>query len=153
MNILLIEDTLTKIKAVKSFLLNSNITIENIECRHSWQSGLLELINNSEKYDFLILDMSMPRYDADIADSNEEFETYAGWEILKEINRLNLSIPSCIFTSYDYFGEGSEAINREEINESLKQEFPNIYKGLIYFRNSESTWKDKLMKVLTEVQS
>lgn len=151
MNILLIEDTLTKITAIKNFINSSEIKIEKIECRHSWQSGLLELVNNSSNYDFLILDMSMPRYDSNIADSNEEFETYAGWEILKEIDRLNLDIPTCIFTSYDYFGEGTEAINREEINQSLTNEFPKIYKGMIFFRNSESSWKDKLLKILSEV--
>lgn len=152
MNILLIEDTLTKIDEVCKFLKNTELNIESIVYKNSWQSGLRELIENGDYYNFLILDMSMPRYDSEIADANEEFVTYAGWEILKEMKLMHLKIPTCIFTSYDYFGEGSDAINRSTLDKSLSEEFDGIYKGMIYFRKTESNWKDKLYKVLAEVK-
>ena len=151
MKVLIVEDDPTKSESVENFL-NILESVEiNLEKRISWQSGLIEIIENSKKYDLLILDMSMPRYDPEIADTNKEFEIYAGWEILREMKHLSLKIPTCVLTSYDYFGEGKEAVDRETIHINLTTEFPNMYKGMIYFRTTDLSWKDKLKKIIYEV--
>jgi len=51
----------------------------------------------------------------------------------------------------NYFGEGKEAVDRETIHINLTTEFPNMYKGMIYFRTTDLSWKDKLKKIIYEV--
>lgn len=153
MKFLIIEDDTTKSKLVEDLINNLDYSLVETEKRFSWQGGLLEIMDNGEEYAFLILDMSMPRYDPEIADTNTEFEIFAGWEILKEMKRMNIVIPTCLFTSYDYFGEGNETVNRETINNKLEQEFPQIYKGMVYFRTTDLSWKDKMRKMIEEVLS
>jgi CheY-like chemotaxis protein len=148
MKFLIIEDDPTKSESVETFLNNLDSVEIKLEKKVSWQSGLIEIIENGQDYNFLILDMSMPRYDPEIADTNEEFEIFAGWEILKEMKHLGLNIPTCVFTSYDYFGEGNESVDRETIHSNLTSEFPGIYKGMIYFRTTDLSWKDKLKKII-----
>lgn len=148
MNILFIEDDDIKASMILDFLNEEESFKANITRKKSWQSGLLEVMDNKEIYDFILLDMSMPRYDFDIGDVNEEFETYAGWELLKEMKRIHIYIPTCIITSFDFFEKDENLISYESLDVILKKEFPDFYKGIIYINSSFVDWKDKLKNTL-----
>lgn len=151
MRILIIDDDETKCIEIEKFIFDLDYLKLTLTKKQSWQSGFIEIKENGYNYDFLILDMSMPRYDSGIADSNEEFETYAGWEILKEMKRNKTEIPTCLFTQYDYFGEGPDAVDRDTIHLELVKEFPEFYKGVVFFKKTNLDWKDKLRKIIVGV--
>ncbi|WML50239.1 response regulator [Neobacillus sp. PS3-34] len=141
MKILFIEDDDIKANTILDYLNELPIEFEFTR-RHSWQSGLIEIIGKKDYFEMIILDMSMPRYDPDIGDVNEEFETFAGWDILKEMNRRKLMIPTSIVTSFDHFGEGM--MDRFSLDDTLNKEFKNFYNGMIFFNSSQMSWKDEL---------
>lgn len=147
MNILHIEDDDIKAKTLLNFI-KSLPTKYSIERRVSWQSGIIEIINNGDLYDFLILDMSMPRYDYSVGDVNEEFETFAGWDILKEMKRRNIHIKCIVLTAFDYFGEGPDIIDRHTLDQALKSDFSDFYEGMIFFNTTQTAWKDELVAYL-----
>ncbi|WP_315110575.1 response regulator [Clostridium intestinale] len=138
MRILLIEDDDVKADNIKEYLQEIN-TESSIVRKCSWQSGLIEIISNSN-YKMIVLDMSMPRYDHD----SYEFETYAGWDVLKEMKRRNIKIPTTVVTSFDTFGKPEDMRNIEELNDILWNEFPEFYLGIIRYNSSLVNWKNKL---------
>lgn len=150
MKILFIEDDDIKATTIIDFIQEDVFRDGqiNIIRKKSWQSGLLEVMDNNDNYDLVLLDMSMPRYDFDVGDVNEEFETYAGWELLKEMKRIHIYLSTYIITSFDHFGHDQKSINYEKLDLILAKEFTDFYKGMIYFNSSLVDWKDKIKKIL-----
>ncbi|PHB39294.1 hypothetical protein COE82_18450 [Bacillus wiedmannii] len=148
MKILFVEDDDIKANVILDYIQNEISETHEIIRKHSWQGGIIEIIKKSNMYNMILLDMSMPRYDSDVGDVNEEFEAFAGWDIIKEMNRRGIVIPTCVITSFDYFGENDEIIDGHTLDEKLKEEFPNIYMGMIYFNSSQMIWKENLLQKL-----
>lgn len=144
MDILLIEDDDIKASNIEEFLQNK---IKKITRKKSWQTGLVEIIKN-RSYNLILLDMSMPRYDYDGSDNLYEFEPFAGWEIMKEMKRRKININTIVVTSFGTFGKDENRIDVNGLNDKLKLEFSNFYKGIIRYNSSIVTWKEELDKVL-----
>lgn len=151
MKLLFIDDDDIKFNTIHEYLIETERFIASITWKRSWQSGLIEILDNHEAYELVLLDMSMPRYDPEIGDVNEEFETFAGRDLLKEMKRTQVTIPVCVITSFDYFGTEDELINHENLDTALRDEFSPFYKGMIYFNSSQNDWKEKLNKILIGV--
>lgn len=144
MNVLLVEDDDIKASSIEEFLENK---IEKINRKKSWQTGLIEIIKNM-KYDLILLDMSMPRYDYDGSDNSYEFEPFAGWEIMKEMKRRKIIVNTIVITSFGTFGKDDNRIDVNVLNDRLKNEFSNFYRGIIKYNSSIVTWKEELEKIL-----
>src|SRR5690606_11551523 len=141
MKILLIEDDKKKIEDIKEFLL-SFYNYSSLVIKESYQSGLRELIKN--KYDLLLLDMSIPTWDKSIDEPGGNFEKFGGYKILKEITRKKKPIKTILITMFDDFGESDTSITLSQLDNLLKTEFPNIYIGAVYYNTREEKWKSDL---------
>jgi CheY-like chemotaxis protein len=104
-----------------------------------------EIIKN--QYDLLILDMSIPTFDG-----ASKQKIYAGRDILHEIKRKNITIPTVVFTQYTIFGEGEDQKNADQLDEILAMNYPNNYLGIVYF-SSAFLWQEKLGKIIRDVIS
>lgn len=150
MKILLIEDDETKASSITNYITEEFVSIKVINRKKSWQSGLLEILDNMI-YNVVLLDMSMPRYDAEVGDVNEEFEAFAGEELLNEMYRKEISANVCVITSFDFFGKNSERVDANTLDKRMKCKFKDNYKRMIYFSYSSSKWKDELKDFLKGV--
>lgn len=140
-NIIVIEDDFKKKEDIRNFL-SSELQINNIVIKESYQSGLRELIKN--KYDLLLLDMSIPTWDKSIDEPGGNFEKFGGYKILKEITRKKKPIKTILITMFDDFGESDTSITLSQLDNLLKTEFPNIYIGAVYYNTREEKWKSDL---------
>lgn len=142
MKILYIEDELVKAKDVIQFLEEELDIDKLVHCR-SFNSGIDELRNNM--YDVILLDMSLPIYDADKVESaNNEFETFGGIEILEEVYRLELNTKVIIITAFDILKDKDKEISLVQLDQELKNEFPNVYMCSIHYKLSSLEWKRTL---------
>lgn len=148
MNIILIEDDKKKIEDLKEFLLES-FNYGNLIVKESYQSGLRELLKN--KYDLLLLDMSIPTWDKTPDEPGGSFEKFGGYKILKEITRKSKPIDTILITMFDDFGESDTSITLTQINKALETEFPLIYKGAVYYNTREDKWKTDLRSHIEKV--
>lgn len=89
MKFLIIDDDEVKVEHFTKCL-NSE---DSFELRMSYNSGLRELIKNRENYDCLILDMNFPRFD------KERSESDMGLNVLRQIERKQINIPTVIYSS------------------------------------------------------
>ncbi len=140
-NIIVIEDDFKKKEDIRKFL-SSELQINNIVIKESYQSGLRELIKT--KYDLLLLDMSIPTWDKSINEPGGNFEKFGGYKILKEITRKKKPIKTILITMFDDFGESDTSITLSQLDNLLKTEFPDIYIGAVYYNTREEKWKADL---------
>src|SRR5882724_2773232 len=136
MKILFIEDHPYKKGQIENLLLEKFPGI-HIETRGSYISGLTELINSKEKYDYLLLDISMPTYDISRSESGGDFIPQAGRRILKEMYLREIAIRTIVVTMYENFVDGTSIF---QLDQSLKQEFSDNYLGYVYFTASNNQW-------------
>lgn len=99
MKILIIEDNDLKYNSIKDYL--NELGEENVTRKKSINGGLMELRNNfdkesKDKYNLLILDMQLPRYE----DEPYKIIETGGISIMKEIERKDWPI-NIIFCSSD----------------------------------------------------
>ncbi|EOU1892326.1 response regulator [Clostridium perfringens] len=144
MNILLVEDDDIKASSIEDFVKNKT---NKMNRKKSWQTGLIEIIKNRE-YDLIFLDMSMPRYDYDGNDNSYEFETFAGWEIMKEMKRRKIIVNTVVITSFGTFGKDDNKMDVDVLNNKLETEFKDFYRGIIKYNSAIVTWKEELENIL-----
>lgn len=149
MKILLVEDDDIKANQITEFIDNLHGRSYGITRKSSWQSGIKEIIKNLH-YNIIILDMSMPRFDLATGDVYEEFEPFAGLDILREMKRRKINIPTFVVTAFDVFGEEDNKINYDQLNNLLDVEFNNMYLGMTYFNSTSEKWKKDLENIIIE---
>lgn len=142
-NILIVEDDENKFQQLSQFiteLLPNSI----VRIAKSFHSGLKNIIDGSQ--DLILLDMTMPTYDIEQDEDGGRPQHYAGREIMRQMDRRSIRVPVIIVTQFDVFGEGTEALTRDQLDQQLLIEHPNTYKGTVYYNVAMDEWKIELSK-------
>lgn len=147
MNIIIIEDAQYKIKHLLDFF-SEHFPSSNITTKRSYQSGLKEIVYNS--YDIAILDMSLPTYEKSPEESGGRIKSFAGREILRQIEARSIEIKSIVVTQFDIFGDPPNTLSLEELKNQLKSEFESIYIDTIFFNPASTNWKTELLDLITK---
>lgn len=147
MNILYVEDEEVKAKEVLASLDERY----NVDLRKSLSKGLSAI--QEKQYDLVLLDMSLPLYDYDSEDEDEnDFETFAGIDILEELIRKSRNDKVVVITAFDILGEGENEITMLQLDENLQEEYKEIYLGLIYYDSSSLEWRRNLQSILEDLE-
>lgn len=148
MKILLIEDEITKEQDVLDFLREWNLT-SDVTVKHSITSGIAEI--RERQYDYILLDMSLPIYDNDDVAylEDNEFETFGGNYVLDELDRIEYTVNVIVITAFDILGEGSKQIELTQVEKGLREDYPDIFKGAVFYDASSVEWKEKLKEYLS----
>lgn len=149
MTILLIEDEISKEQNILQFL-HLEYPAASVTVKRSITSGIIEL--RVRKFDFILLDMSLPLYDNDdikYADDNE-FETFGGKYVLDELDRRDLKSKIIVITAFDILGEGASQIALPQVDSQLMKDYPNNFIGSIFYNASSVEWKGSLKELLAK---
>lgn len=145
MRILIIEDDKTK-KEKLSNLLEKH----DYEIRESFQSGL-DALRNSQ-YDLLILDMTIPLWEKENNDINQNYEQFGGERILREMKRKKINVPVVLFTMFDKFLQGNETLTFEQINENYRRLY-DFYIDGVYYDSRNDSWKSKISLLIENINN
>lgn len=148
MEILYVEDEQNKARQVVQ-VIKENIPSVNILLRNSYNAALMEI--GRENLDLILLDMSLPLYDVSEAMEYEEdndFETFAGIDLLEEFVRIDSKKKVIIITAFDVLGEDDNRINLMQLDEKMKKEYCDNYRGIIYYSSSSLEWCHKLVELI-----
>lgn len=147
MEILYVEDEEVKALEVVNLLSENN----NVELRRSLNSGIAAI--NEKKYDLIVLDMSLPLYDYETEDEDEnDFEPFAGIDILDELVRTGREEKVVVITAFDILGEGGNMITLQQLDSRLRKEYKEIYLGLIFYNSSSLEWRRGLTNIIGGLQ-
>ncbi len=141
MNILVVEDDENKRNQLTNFL-RSEFPAASLQTANSLQTGLRAIIAGG--VDLVLLDMTMPTFDIGENEDGGRPQAYAGREILRQMERREISIPVVVVTQFDRFGEGNDILGIEELDEQLFKEYRGVYRGAIYYDITLGGWKEKL---------
>lgn len=147
MNILIVEDEISKEQSIKKFIIDIIPDVE-ITTSRSITSAIINV--RLKKFDFVILDMSLPLYDLNDMEYSEdnEFEALGGKFVLDEIDRLEKNSKVILITAFDVIGEGERQIELSQIKSELEVLYPNNYIDSIFYNSSSFEWKNQLKKYL-----
>lgn len=141
MKIILIEDDDFKSKQIKSFLVDLG---HEIILKKAFNTGMKAI--TTEKFDLALLDMTIPSFEISPEHPTSRIRKYGGRDVLSEIERCEIELPSIVITQYRVFDDGEMSI--EKIDMELSQEFPQIYMGIVYYNSSAMDWQESLLKLI-----
>lgn len=144
MKVLLIEDDDYKARQIVEFV---NTLGYEVEVKKAYNSGMMALTNN--QYDLVLLDMTIPSFELSPEHPTSRIRKYGGRDILSEMERCEIVVPTIIITQYKVFDDGEKSL--EILNEELAEEYSQIYKGLIYYNSSIVDWQGKLQNIVSNI--
>lgn len=145
MKVLIIEDYMQKYIEIKNLLELKKMEIVGY---HSYLTGLKEMISN--KYDLIILDMSLPNYDILSSEKSGKDRTYGGLDLLHEMRRRKITTKVIIITQFDIFGEIGEKKGLTQLIKEIEDCGFSNFMGLIYYDATSNDWEVELNKLLGE---
>jgi len=149
MKILIVEDQEEKSDDLVTFF-NSNYSQSPDICiKQSLRSGLRALTMQKD-YDLVILDMSMPNFDPSADDPiGGTPESFAGKELLSQMELREISIPVVVVTQYATFSKGQ--ISLDDLDLNFKHTYPGFYLGAVYYSSASESWKGKLRLLINDL--
>lgn len=146
MNILIVEDNGNKLRQIKAFVkdIYSDVLVHDAT---SYTGGLRRIYN--EKWDMLLLDMTLPVYDSVGQEDGGDKKVVAGEEIMMRMKNRNIKIPTIIITQFDTFGENEISIGM--LNKRFKEELSEIWCGTVNYEDALNKWKNDLKVLIDKV--
>lgn len=144
MRILIIEDDLFKLNALKS-IIEKHFVECVIDVAKSYQTGCDAAFGN--KYDLLILDMTIPNFDIVNNENGGNTLKNGGELIMRELLDENEDFNAVIISQYETFG--GETI--EQIDNRLKDLCSSKYHGWITYSTNNNDWQEKLLNTIKNV--
>lgn len=148
MNIHLIEDDSFKCSTITNFINDFDPSI-NIEISQSVGSGLRYLVRNRNNISLLLLDMSMPSYDDDKNTFINEHQSFGGKEILSQMKERKINIPVIVITMFNSIDD----ISIDTLKDDLLKNYPDNFKGIIFYSSKEVLWSTKLADYIKELKN
>ena len=146
-NILVAEDQEDKSNAIVS-VLRDKYPDAHFEYSVSY-SGTAKKIK-SKQFDIIILDMSMPNFDPKPG-GKPSLKALAGKDIMTKMQYRKVSVPVIVVTQFDIFGRHSDAVSIDKLSVDLKKDFPEIFRGCVYYNTQSKSWEQELLKVTSEI--
>lgn len=143
MRILVVEDEEAKRREVGACLRETWPGVDLIFAA-SFHSGVSAL--NSQHWDVVILDMTMPSFDVSIDEDGGRPQAYGGREILRHLDRKGIEVPCVVLTQFDTFGSGAERKTLSQLDEELRIAHPRTYQGAVHYDVAVEGWRDALIE-------
>ncbi|MBX3490325.1 hypothetical protein [Parvibaculum sp.] len=148
MKILVIEDDRVKSGRLRSFL--KQIYPEIIPTiERSYQTGLARV--ETEPFDLVLLDMTLPTFNATPARRIGRPRPLGGYEILRKMRRKNIVSKVIVVSALGGFGTGDSSFTFEELAQKCEAEFPEIFVGAVFFSQTNSKWERQLHSLVRSV--
>lgn len=148
MKILVVEDDDTKRERVCELITQTEPAAVIVHARSL--RGAEDALE-TEPFDLVVLDMSMPTFDIGPDESGGVFQALGGHELLRYIKRYRRLSPVVVLTQFNAFGRGKSYLTLAQLNEQLKSEYGSLYLGAVYYGTSSEGWRRQLTLLIKAV--
>ena len=121
MRILLVEDDQNKRDRISAFVAGT-LQTASLVCTLSYRSAVDKIV--SQPWDFILLDMTLPTYDITEHEDGFQIEAFAGTNVLREMKRRQINIPTVVVTQFETLGDGAEKMSLAQLQKHLEAEYP-----------------------------
>lgn len=108
----------------------------------------LQHIEANELIDLVILDMSLPTYDVGPDEPGGRPQGFGGLTVMQHLDALDRRIPVLVVTQFLSFEQGDEIIEVDDLKQTLVDDYPDLFIGLIQYSGGSNNWKDELIAKL-----
>lgn len=143
MSILLVEDNPLKRAKIREHL--HSIDAGEVVEAESYNSGMTAAMR--ERFDLIILDMSIPTFDRGEGSNGGRFRSVGGRELASRLAKIGRLCPFFVITGYTDFSVNSTSMTIGEIDHSLRL-LGESYLGFVHFDVSDSAWKDCISRAV-----
>lgn len=144
MKILIVEDQEAKAAELLDFVFTAMETSADLAKSFIEARDLL----SANSYDWVVLDMTIPFEGGQDVGLEQDIEALGGRLLLREAKVQGWSAKIVIVTQYPTFDPGGERITIEDLKREAEQNFPDNYKGIVFYRRGLSHWKGELEDIL-----
>lgn len=156
MRILIVEDEGPKCNKILACIKEIPSCNESIaDVARSVRSALDFIDENI--YDVILLDMSLPTFDISEDEQGGRPQGFGGLEVMRDLSNLEMFTPVIVVTAYEYFSDehddkesGKEA-TLAELAESLSEEFPEFFCGLVKYETYSDEWRVELSSFMSKL--
>ena len=145
MNVLIVEDDENKSLQLSLFL-RDVLPLAETSVSRSLQSGLRDLRERTP--DLVLLDMTLPTYDVGPDEPGGNTHPFGGREFLRQLKRFKMKVPVIVITQFETFGSGPEVTTLQALDEELRRDYAEVYRGSVYYHAAIQSWKDQLGALL-----
>ena len=150
MKILIADDNYQKQEELKKFV-EDKFPYADIEQQFAFNSTFKAL--NSNDYDFVFLDMTMPSFEQSKGDiTDQTLRTLAGKDIVTNLSYRNIFVKIIIVTQFEVFGRHDQITPIDSIFNELKEKHPKMILGCVLFDFQSDSWKIDLHKLIESNQ-
>ncbi|EIY9460197.1 response regulator [Vibrio vulnificus] len=137
--VLIVEDNPIKLESIIEAIDVYSLNIQTVVTPADAIASLRET-----KYDFFILDMSLPSYE----EEKNSIGSLSGKQILQTMKHKRISVPTVIITQWDVFGHHDDTVALNTLKDELLTKFSKNLHDVIFWDKSDESWKEKLRSVL-----
>lgn len=140
--VLLVEDEMAKAEDIQGFL---HVRFDEciVEIARSVRSAV-DALRGKTVFDLVILDMSLPTFDITDLESGGSPKGFGGVEVLKYLQKVENNTPTIVVTAFEAFSQGAIVVNLDEMRQRLAIEFPQAFRGAVYYNVMFNTWATEL---------
>jgi DNA-binding NarL/FixJ family response regulator len=149
MRLLIIDDSEYKIQSLQA-VVKECLGGSETKVAKCFQTGVRVL--NEFKPDLVLLDMSLPTSERSDGELEGRTRIFGGKDILAEMKFEGIKSKVVVVTQFDHFGEPPNSINLETLLSQLKNSFPELYAGGVYYSNVDASWREKLRAILQAIK-
>jgi CheY-like chemotaxis protein len=151
MRALLIEDDQFKARRLQE-LLQQLQTGMSVDAAHSVASST-KALDEGPKYDLVILDMSLPTFDVGPRETGGRPQGFGGREVMRFMQNNEIDVPVIVVTQFERFGEPGKEIELPMLAQALREEFPSLFQGVVYYDATSERWRNELAELLGRVSA
>lgn len=139
MKILIVEDDQYKMRDIHNFV-KKLYPKAVVDSAADYADALIKAYDI--KYDFLVLDMNIPKYNR--SDNDKSIVELGGEMIVRELISEDILIKFCIVTQYETLAGQSI----EDIDLRIADFCPELYCGYVAYAGNDESWKDNFEMIL-----
>jgi CheY-like chemotaxis protein len=148
MKILIIEDDEFKQRRIAQ-VTKTIVPDSDVQAERSVNSGLKRIVEWSP--DLVLLDMSLTTFDVGPGEPGGRPQNFGGIEILRQMERLAISIPVIVITQHERFASGTGEVHLSAVHKELKEQHGHIFQGLIYYNSAAGRWERYLRTFILQL--
>lgn len=139
--ILIIEDNPHKLDRIVLNIKENFLSVD-VSVSRSFSSGVKKAL--AEKFDVIVIDMSLPTYDRSDLEAGGRNRPFGGLEIVRKLQRKSISSKILFITQYESFSDHGRTYTFETLNAVVKNECKDFFLGFIMYDSSRTKWKEEM---------
>lgn len=144
MKLLLVEDEAQKLAELRQLF--EGLTTAKVTCARSVRSAI-DFVREGGAVDLIILDMSLPTFDIDEAESGGTPRPFGGIDVMRSLVRYRMFIPTVVFTGYQSFEDDSGTVSLESLTAKMREEFGEMLIDVVQYTPFSSDWGKTLKEI------